>query len=137
MDYSKETHIQRLFDSYCKKVLSNEAKDINRKRRKENEHRIELDNIYSYHINDFLSDNVENKIIDSFVYGTSEISLGLEKAIKSLDRLSQKIVYLYYFENYNDREIGEFLDFSVGGIWYRRTRAIEKLREYLGRSNDE
>lgn len=132
MDYSKEAHIQRLFDSYCKTVLRNEAKDIRKNRRKENEHRVELDSIYNQRMDNSFKNNIENEIIGSLVFGATTISFSLEKALSRLDAFSKSIIYLYYFENYNDREIGEILDFSVSGIWYRRTKAIEKLKEYLG-----
>ncbi|MCU9758206.1 RNA polymerase sigma factor [Enterococcus faecalis] len=133
MDYSQEAHIQHLFDSYCKKVLCNEAKDIRDSRSAQRENQIDLDLVHDHGKDSFLNYNVEEEIVLSISYGLPVLRSDLEKALIDLDKLSRKIICLYYFDYYNDREIGEILGIKKGTVNYSRKRSIRKIKASLSR----
>ncbi|MGM0211366.1 sigma-70 family RNA polymerase sigma factor [Enterococcus sp. AZ112] len=56
----------------------------------------------------------------------------LSVAIDALSKMKRKIVLLYYFAGFNDKEISEILNMSTSGIWYQRTKAIEQLKMGYG-----
>ena len=125
-----ENSIQHQFDAYCKKVLRNEAKNIRKQkaRIKKNEEPL-----------DYVSESKYPQ--PEYEYKSSYLLLGMEilvsdpklsLAIDALSEMKRKIVLLYYFAGFNDKEISEILNMSTSGIWYQRTKAIEQLKMGYG-----
>lgn len=119
--------VQHKFDSYCKKVLRNEAmnirKQINRVRRKEISFNTEID--YTH----LLIDQVEVELYD--VCGI-EIPVSNEKLVGAIDGLAdleRKIILLYYFAGFNDKEISRIINMSTSGVWYKRKKTISDLNK--------
>lgn len=46
--------------------------------------------------------------------------------------LRQEIILMSFFIGLNDREIGDIIGKSLGGVWYQRQVALEELGKYLG-----
>ena len=79
-----------------------------------------------------------------FFYGNSSgsfIVLGIKifisneelaNAIAALSSLRQEIILMSFFIGLNDREIGDIIGKSLGGVWYQRQVALEELGKYLG-----
>ncbi|MFS1132565.1 RNA polymerase sigma factor [Enterococcus hirae] len=58
-------------------------------------------------------------------------NLTLAEAIHQLNEIKRKIVLLYYFGGFNDREIEQVIGMSGGGVWYQRKKAQSELRDIL------
>jgi RNA polymerase sigma factor (sigma-70 family) len=131
LDDLREIHVQHLFDSYCKKILTNKAKNIRTKRKRNQEQLVSFEGIKKFELNELPSFEIEKQMINSLVYGLSFKSRHLAEAISQLDDDDKLILYLCYFEEYSNRELSEFLNLSLSGAWYRRKKAIEKLKTNL------
>ena len=134
MDRSFDAHITHVFDSFCKTVIRNEARNIKKQYARVRERQISLTEIpesviASFQVND---DPIENS--DIFLVLGMELlvsNLILADAIRQLNEVKRKIVLLYYFAGFNDREIGEVMGMSVGGVWYQRRKAEDELKDRL------
>ncbi|MGM0282917.1 sigma-70 family RNA polymerase sigma factor [Enterococcus sp. AZ089] len=125
-----ENSIQHQFDAYCKKVLRNEAKNIRKRnsRIKKSEEPLDYSNEGKYPQTEF-----ENQ--SSYFLLGMEILVSDQKLSAAIDDLTEtkrKIVLLYYFAGFNDKEISTILNMSTSGIWYQRTKAIEQLKTGYG-----
>ena len=57
--------------------------------------------------------------------------LNLVEAIHHLPEDLRKVILLFYYAGFNDREISETVGMITGRIWYRRKKAMELLRTGL------
>lgn len=128
--YINGISIQHRFDAYCKKVLKNEAKNI----RKRNS-RISKNEESFNHSNESKYPHTEFEDYSIYLLFGLEILVSDQKlsyAIDNLSEIKRQVVLLYYFVGFNDGEIAQILDRSIGGIWYQRTKAIEQLKMGYG-----
>lgn len=91
---------------------------------------IRKNTIRSYNIEDynFISDsNPEDDIIRDFEY------ISIKEAIESLDSHERELIYLYYYEEQNYREISEITGIPTGTLKYRMSVSRSKLKEILER----
>lgn len=51
--------------------------------------------------------------------------------MQRLNPQRRDVILLYYFLEHTEPEIGEILDLSTGTINYRRTKALQRLKELL------
>ena len=58
-------------------------------------------------------------------------NLTLAEAIHQLNEIKRKIVLLYYFGGFNDREIGQVIGMSVGASGITKKSSI-RIKRYLG-----
>lgn len=101
----------KYFKTWITKILMNTAFDIQRKRK-------------------------TNLDIDEYAekVGTSEdmtTAVMLDKAIHELDELNQKIVLLFYYEDYSVKEISSILNISVMNVKQRLSRSRKSLKVIL------
>ena len=134
MDCSFDNHITHVFDSFCKTVIRNEARNIKKQYARLRERQVSLTElpesvITSIQANDASIDNSEVFLMLGMELLVSNLTLA--DAIHKLNDAKRKIVLLYYFAGFNDREIGEVIGMSVGGVWYQRKRAEDELRNQL------
>lgn len=134
MDRSLDAHITHVFDSFCKKVIRNEARNIKKQYARLRERQISLTEvpesiIASFQVNDYSIENSDVFLILGMKLLVSNLILA--DAIRQLNEVKRKIVLLYYFAGFNDREIGEVMGMSVGGVWYQRRKAADELKERL------
>ena len=61
----------------------------------------------------------------------------LAEAINKLPEELKRIILLFYYAGYNDREIGEPIGLSAGNIWYQRQKAVKQLKCNLEEIQDE
>lgn len=131
MDNSFESHLQHTFDSYCRKVVRNEARNIEKHHARERKHKTSLDYLPSEKRDSlfYFDHNVTNSEI--FVIDGMSIEVSNDNLIEAIKLLSEnlrEIILLYYFVGLNDREIGERYNLSAGGLWAVRQRAVRFLQ---------
>ena len=134
-----ESRIQRQFNSYCKKTISNYARDLKRKNaeRYEKEYHIEDLPIHERERIEFRNlpdeDGPEIYLADGMVLTKED----LKKAMEILPEKSINIIQLHYYSNLTDSEIGELLNLPRRTATYKRNRALDLIRDYLESLKDE
>ncbi|EPH59404.1 RNA polymerase sigma factor, sigma-70 family [Enterococcus faecium 13.SD.W.09] len=140
MTKSFESHIQHTFDSYCRTVVRNEARNIKKRNMKMLQYQTSLDYLPSNEKDSlfYFDDNIGNS--ETFVVDGMRIVItdsSLCEAISTLSDDLQDIVLLYYFVGFSDREIGERYNLSAGSLWSLRKRAVKLLHRYMESDQDE
>ena len=137
----REFQKQCAFQSFCKRVLHNEAcnahEEIRRRRAKEvsfsdlalHEER-QLYTLDKY----FQDEEAEPSYQQAGKKITPKLLL---EAIRTLPEEKRKAIMLYYFEGMTDVEIGKMFNTSRSTIQYRRTSSFEQLRKYYRDSSPD
>ena len=132
---------QCIFQSFCKRVLHNEAcnahNEIRRRRKREvsfcdlalHEER-QLYTVDKY----FQDEEAEPRYQMAGKEITPKLLL---EAIRTLPEEKRTAILLYYFEGMTDVEIGKMFNMSRSTIQYRRTSSFELLKKYLEGHADE
>ncbi|EGO7947402.1 sigma-70 family RNA polymerase sigma factor [Enterococcus faecium] len=123
-----------MFDSFCKTVIRNEARNIKKQNARFREYQMPLNELsesasISFQVIDTSIDNSE--VFLTFGMELVVENLDMAEAINQLDETKRIIILLYYFGGFNDREIGEAVGMSIGGIWYQRKKAEDELKKRM------
>ncbi|MBO6438779.1 sigma-70 family RNA polymerase sigma factor [Enterococcus faecalis] len=132
--------IEHQFDSFCKKVLRNQARTIYKERKRKNERFLSFDQLQEI---DYSSLSIEDRYetdgtqFDLYGYKISVESFQLAQAIKRLPEQQQLILLLSFFLDMKDVDISKILNRSKSTIHYHKAKALEKVRIVLeGKNND-
>lgn len=87
-----------------------------------------IDQLRKAHQNEVL---FETTISDKFDIEQIVIDNDVKEAMSNLDELTQKILYLHYWEGYSFKELETELAISYGSIRTRASRAYQILKKYL------
>ena len=74
---------------------------------------------------------LESTKSDKFDIEQAVIDNEVKEAMLNLDELTQKILYLHYWEGYSFKELEKELAVSYGSIRTRASRAYKTLKKYL------
>ena len=131
---SQEQGKQRVFDSYCKKVLKNEMRDhydeVKRKREREiffsemSERELEqLSTTDKYFSTEQIFNVQGNAVIvnDALIAG----------ALQNLPERKRDIILLSYFLEMSDGEIGKKLNLIRATVQYQRTSTLRELKKII------
>ncbi|EAC5359920.1 sigma-70 family RNA polymerase sigma factor [Listeria monocytogenes] len=136
MGDSEETHIQHAFDSFCKKVVRNEALNIQKKYARFRQRQISMEILEQkglgtefYYLEPNLTSSGTFIVLGMKIFISNE---ELANAIAALPRQRQEIILMFFFIGLNDREIGDIIGKSLGSVWYQPQVALEELGKYLG-----
>jgi RNA polymerase sigma factor (sigma-70 family) len=136
---SHELDKQRVFDSYCKKVIKNEARDyhkiMKRRRNKEisfsalSQKKLEqLSTMDMY----FATEQIFNVLGDDIVVTNESVA----EALRNLpEQRNRDIILLYYFLELTDGEIGKKLDMIRSTVQYRRQSTLRELKKIMEEEN--
>lgn len=131
---SNERYKQHAFDSYCKKVIKNEARNIYKEIKRKNEREISIEQLKIKDI-DKISISPEYYFEESCIRCKEEIiQINNEEIMKIIMNLPEKqrsiIIFSYCF-NMSDREIAEELNLVRRTVSRYRNKAIMNLRKSL------
>jgi len=137
---SHELDVCRVFDSFCKKILKNEARncydEIKRRRDKEvslselSEQELEqLATVDKY----FATEQIFN-VMGHDVIVTDEM---IAEALRSLPGRQRDIILLHYFLDLSDGEIGQKLNLIRATVQYQRKSTLRQLKKLLEGQADE
>lgn len=131
-----ETHIQHAFDSFCMKVVRNEALNIQKKYARFRQRQISMEILEQkglgtefYYLELNLTSSGTFIVLGMKIFISNE---ELANAIAALPRQRQEIILMFFFIGLNDREIGDIIGKSLGSVWYQPQVALEELGKYLG-----
>lgn len=140
MKHNHQDHIRHSFDSYCKKIIHNEAVNYQKKQAKLREHQVSANQLNKDEYQELYSRSVTNEGENYFsIYGL-RINIKNESLFEAIDCLKlgrKQIILLFYFVGLTDKEIGELQEKSLGSVWYQRQEALEDLQQALGVSIHE
>lgn len=125
---------RRMFDSYCKKILRNEARDIYARQRSQ----ARRESLFSEMSPSYLGCLASNDEYFGFedilsIRGLDFVVCDEElySALLQLPALRQEIVLLFYFLRWTDRRIGLELGMTRANVQYHRSCALKQLREII------
>lgn len=139
MDKKKKSK-QHVFDSYCKKILKNEARDYYDYLKIKRNNEVSLNNLSE--------EELEQIVVIPSYFSVTLISnlLGLSILVDDIDianalmKLSEdkrEIILLYYFLDMNDREIAKQLNAIQQTINYQRNTTLKELKKILEEQENE
>lgn len=140
MDHSLDFQIVKMFDSFCKKVIRNEARNIKKRYARLREQQISFTELPESVLDSCQTFDISAENSEVFLAQGMKLivaNLELAEVINQLSESKQIIILLYYFAGFNDREIGEAIGMSIGGVWYQRKKAEEELKQRLGEKRYE
>mgnify|MGYP000852389380 FL=1 len=138
---SHEEHKRHAFDSYCKKVLKNEAINIQRQLKRQRELEISFSNLSEQDMKQLSV--TDDYMIDKDLFRVLEYDVGIKdellgEALKNLSDEKRDIILLSYFLGMTDKEIAEVLQLVRSTVQYKRTTALKELKRRLEeKDNDE
>lgn len=132
--------LQRQFDSYCKTVLKNEARNIYSETYRQNKKLIILSALSQEKLNELsLCDTYATDVyyfhLDDYVVTVENFLIA--NAIQSLSDRYQLIILYFYFLDMSDTEIAKELGISRGTVYYHKKKALEKIKNYLKEHENE
>jgi RNA polymerase sigma factor (sigma-70 family) len=131
---TSEDDVQRIFDCYCKRIVKNEAIDIQRHNKYLNEKQISLSQLTPEQMaqlsisDEYSTDYSLFKVLEYDVAVRDEL---LAEALQELPKTKQDIILLSYFMDYTDIEIAELLNLVRRTVNHQRNKALEDLKKRM------
>lgn len=125
---------QKLFDSYCKRILKNEAIDCFREIRKHRQREIFFSELSEKEWKQlYMEDKYDLETSNFQVQGYNvEVKDALiAEALKLLSEKKRDVVLLAYYLDMSDTEIAKLLNLRQSTIHYHRTSSLKSLKEFL------
>ena len=72
-----------------------------------------------------------DELIEEFDIDKTILDLEVKRALSKLDKLSQQIIYLHYWEGYSLKELATEFNLSYGSIRTKVSRAYDELKKYM------
>lgn len=135
-----EAYNQQTFDSFCKRLLKNEARDYYKHLQYRREHEISFSELSEETLGQLI---VWDKYFeDTYLFEAMgfEIAVAdelLAEALKTLPPDRQEIILLSYFLGMSDPEIAEYMNLLRRTVAYRRTSSLQALKKYMEENADE
>ena len=126
----QRSDLQARFDSYCKKVLRNAARNIKKKK-----HRINDSEILYSSLDDISGqqDNYFDGVYTFNVLGQAIVvySESIVNTLLSLAEPDRNIILMAYFLEMTDQRISENIDVPLSTVQYRRNKLLKEMKSYL------
>ena len=132
-----EKRNEQQFDSYCKKVLRNYARDILRARHNLEKHEITFSELpetitNSFHVFDRYE--AEENLFEALGYKVPIGNDCIFEALKVLPEKKRMIILLFYFLGFTDSEISTYLNSVRSTVQSTRARTLKELKKYIERN---
>ena len=131
---------QKLFDSYCKRILKNEAIDCFREIQKHRQREIFFSELNEKEWKQlYMEDEYDLDTCNFRVQGYDvEVKDALiAEALKFLSEKKREVVLMAYYLDMSDTEIAKLLNLRQSTIHYHRTSSLKTLKEYLEERTNE
>ena len=131
---------QKLFDSYCKRILKNEAIDCFCEIQKHRQREIFFSELSEKEWKQlYMEDEYDLDICNFRVLGYDvEVKDALiPEALNLLSDKKREVVLLAYFLDMSDTEIAKLLNLRKSTIHYHRTSSLKSLKEFLEERTNE
>ena len=131
---SQKKTVRHQFDSFCKKVLREEARDYIRSINRLSEHEVPISELSEeqmsqlYVLDEHPSD-LASFDVQGFTVGIRDERLA--DALASLSEEKRSIILLSYFLDMTDQEIADKLNLVRRTVHYKRTSSLKEIRERM------
>ena len=131
---------QKLFDSYCKRILKNEAIDCFREIQKHRQREIFFSELSEkewkqlYMEDEYDLDTCNFRVLG---YDVEVKDALIAEALNLLSDKKREVVLLAYFLDMSDTEIAKLLNLRQSTIHYHRTSSLKSLKEFLEERTNE
>ncbi|EML4473593.1 TPA: sigma-70 family RNA polymerase sigma factor [Clostridioides difficile] len=129
-----EKTIEHQFDSFCKTVLRNYARDIYDENKRRNDYLVSLESLSLAELSklSILDDYDSNYIcMVSYNYNIRIEDVLMAQAIGKLTKRKQDIILLSFFLNMTNADIATLMDLTENTIHYHKTNALKELKELM------
>jgi RNA polymerase sigma factor (sigma-70 family) len=130
----EEKKIRQTFDSFCKKLLKNTARELYRKQQREAKREVPFSELSSKEFSTLyaedsygMTETVFDVQGDPVVVGDGDIA----EALKGLPQEKRDIVLLSYFTGMTDYEISERMDILRRTVTNRRASSLRELKRIM------
>ncbi len=126
--------LQYAFDAYCKKVLRNYARDIQRKKKRCLQRQIYFSELDTHQIDTKLICHEEYICETDFIAWGCPIKLNncqLIHALCKIETTKREIIFLSFFIGLKDFEIADMMRIPKSTVQYRRKRALEEIKHNM------
>ena len=128
-----QLRIRCQFNAYCKKVIIKKAKELKKNNAKRWNSTCFIDDLPLYEQERILRENSREEYQSCYTINEKTVSRDdLQEIIQSLPANKREVVLLYYFEGFNDAEIGKILNLSRRLVTYRRNSALKIMQKRIG-----
>ena len=139
-NYTSSEDTQKIFDCYCKKILKNEAINIQKHNQYMNEKQISLSELTPEQLaeictcDEYSTDYSKFKVLEYDIAVRDEL---LAEALQELPEKKRDIILLSYFLDYTDLEIAELLHLVRRTVNDQRNKALKDLRKRMEEKEHE
>lgn len=131
---TSEEDTQRVFDCYCKRILKNEAINIQKHNQYMNSRQVSFSELTPEQLaqictcDEYSSDSSRFKVLEYDIAVKDEL---LAEALQELPERKRDIILLSYFLDYNDVEIAELLNLVRRTVNDQRNKALKDLKNRM------
>jgi len=128
------------FDSFCKKVLKNEARNFYDELKQRKDREVTFSGLSEQDIEQLSTVDKYFSSVHFFSVSGHTVIVNddlIAEALRSLPDSKRDIILLYYFLGISDRGIGRMLNLKRSTIQYQRTYALRELRKSIWGQSDE
>ncbi|MCR0570269.1 sigma-70 family RNA polymerase sigma factor [[Clostridium] innocuum] len=131
---TSEEDTQRVFDCYCKRILKNEAINIQKHNQYMNSRQVSFSELTQEQLaqictcDEYSSDYSRFKVLEYDIAVKDEL---LAEALQELPERKRDIILLSYFLDYNDVEIAELLNLVRRTVNDQRNKALKDLKNRM------
>lgn len=131
---TSEEDTQRVFDCYCKRILKNEAINIQKHNQYINSKQVSFTELTPEQLaqictcDEYSSDYSRFKVLEYDIAVKDEL---LAEALQELPERKRDIILLSYFLDYNDVEIAELLNLVRRTVNDQRNKALKDLKNRM------
>lgn len=130
---SERDRIEMQFDSFCKKVLRNRARDLYRAKRLRSQQEVLFSELSYEPANRGNLEEIERHSFSVLGQLISVESDALTEALRQLPEKKRMIILLSYFLDMTDQEIGRQLHSVRSSVQAARSRTLKEMRDTLER----
>ena len=137
---SHEEHIQHVFDSFCKKIIKNAARDYYRVIKRRSEKEIIFSELSAQDKEQFFVFDQYPAEQNVFTISGCDIEIesdSLAEALAALPEKKRDIILLYHFLGLTETEIGKLMYMPQQSVHYHRTGTIHLLRKIMEETSDD
>ena len=138
MKSADEEILRARFNSYIKKCLRNEVRNINKAQNRISEHEIALSDLSTKDAGNLSSELQTNIFLHSFCALNYSISVeddALSEALRHLPEEKRTIILLHFFLDMSNLKISQLTNSKLSRIKKTRQRSLDELRKGM-KKND-
>lgn len=135
-----EKTIEHQFDSFCKTVLRNQARNIYEEQKRWLNRFVSLESLTPADYAKLCTfDNYKAECICFSIldYEIPVEDILIAQAIESLSKRQQDIILLSFFLDMKDVDIAKLMNLAKSTIHYHKENALEELRKFMEEYTDE